>query len=48
MENFKNFELENAEMIFGGDIVNTTYTGGDGNNGSDMYDTDKDRIVYFE
>lgn len=45
MENFKNFELENAASIFGGDLQPTEYSG-DGESGTDFYDTEKHRVVY--
>lgn len=47
MENFKNFEIENQEMIFGGEHRETMYTSSSGGIGDDIYDTDAKAIVYF-
>ena len=42
MENFKKFEVNNAEVIFGGEFV-PTYIGLHG----DIYDTATKRLVFF-
>lgn len=47
MENFKNFEIENQDVIFGGQLIETRYSGGNGTSGEDRYDTDRDAVVYF-
>lgn len=47
MENFKNFEIENQDMIFGGSLTDTEYTGGNGTMGKDKYDSDRDAVVYL-
>ena len=46
MANFQNFELNNSELIFGGDIQSTEWSGSDGSSGTDYLDTDRGRIVY--
>ncbi len=43
MEKFKNFELENQEMIFGGILYVTTC----GREVCDLYDSEKERIIYL-
>lgn len=48
MENFNEFELQNQEMIFGGEHQNTRYTTDGGTSGKDLYDTEAHTIVYFE
>ena len=48
MEKFENFEIQNQEVIFGGDLSNTTYTDGAGNRGFDKNDSDMDRVIYLE
>ncbi|GGH03511.1 hypothetical protein [Pedobacter zeae] len=45
MENFKAFEVENQEMIFGGELQKTVWSG-NGESGTDFYDTEKDRVIY--
>ena len=40
MEKFREFKLENLEMIFGGKLIPTS-------RGNDMYDTERERIIYF-
>ncbi len=39
MEKFREFILENQEMIFGGELIPT-------NRGNDFYDTKWKRIIY--
>ena len=39
MKTFEAFEIQNLEMVYGGDLV-VTYAG-------DIYDTDIDRIIYL-
>ena len=46
MENFKAFEVENQEMIFGGELQSTTWSGADGSSGTDLYDTGTGRVIY--
>lgn len=48
MENFENFEIQNPDFIFGGDVSNTTWADGSGNRGFDKYDSDTDRVIYLE
>ncbi len=47
MVQFKNFELKNSELVFGGDLIPCTWTDGT-NSGTDMIDTERQRIVYRE
>ncbi len=48
MEKFREFKLENQEMIFGGwgCLLFTDYCSEDGSCGTDVYDTCLDRIIY--
>ncbi len=46
MENFKNFEIENQEMIFGGVLQPTEYSNAGGGGGTDYLDTEKGRVIY--
>ncbi len=46
MSNFKNFELNNTDMIFGGELIDTHYSGRGGDSGGDIYDTEMDRVIY--
>ena len=39
MEKFREFKLENQEMIFGGRLIPTDW-------GNDLYDTERKRIIY--
>lgn len=48
MKNFKDFEIENQELIFGGEIQNCTYTASDGSTGKDKYDTERRTITYVQ
>lgn len=48
MTNFKSFELSNSEMIFGGELINTVYSGRNGDVGRDLYDTIGDAVIYLE
>jgi hypothetical protein len=48
MEAFSTFSLSSSESIFGGDLKDTHYSGGDGQTGGDVYDTANDRIVYVD
>jgi hypothetical protein len=45
-ENFKNEEVADLEVTFGGDLVPCKWTDGT-NSGSDIYDTDKGRVIYL-
>ncbi len=47
MVDLKNFELENAELIFGGDLIPSIWIG-PVYSGADMYDTETGRILYRE
>ena len=47
MEKFKEFELESAELIMGGELIVCLYKGRDGVTHEDLYDTDTGVIVYF-
>lgn len=48
MENFKTFEIQNAEMVFGGDLEPTTWWSNDGCDcGTDFYDTETGRYVFL-
>lgn len=47
MEQFEKFEIENQEMIFGGDHRECTYTTSSGATGEDIYDTETKNIIYF-
>lgn len=47
MKSFEKFEIENQEMIFGGERIPCVYSGADGSTGADVYDTATDKIVYF-
>ena len=46
MKNFENFEIENQEMIFGGELKPTTYSNEGGGGGDDMWDTERRRMAY--
>jgi len=54
MEKFKEFEIENQDLIFGGintspiaGTEDTTWVDGNGNRGLDKYDKDLDRVIYL-
>ena len=47
MTNFQNFELNNAEMIFGGEHIPSTWTEDSGRTGKDIIDTTAGTIVYY-
>lgn len=47
MENFKNFEIENQDMIFGGEMIKTRYSSSNGTHGEDRYDTATETAIYF-
>nr|WP_293295841.1 hypothetical protein [Allomuricauda sp.] len=44
MENLKEFELKNADMVFGGELWET---GCENNKPTDYYDDELDRTVYL-
>ena len=46
MTKFQNFELKNAQMIFGGDLLPCEWTDGT-NSGADVIDTERGRVVYL-
>lgn len=45
---FNEFKIENQEMVQGGDYLGTTWTDSGGGSGSDVYDTESRRMVYFD
>lgn len=51
MKNLENFENEQVPLdcMVGGDHVDTCWSSGDGSSsGSDVYDTERERIVYID
>lgn len=46
MANFKEFELNNSQVIFGGVLQDTEWSGHDGSSGTDLYDTERRRVIY--
>ena len=46
MDAFKTFELNDAQTVYGGKLVNTVYSN-DGGMGADKYDTNTDSVIYF-
>ena len=44
MEKFKEFKLENQELILGGLLVPTAYIGGR----KDLYDSERGRFILFD
>lgn len=47
MKSFEKFEIENLDMIFGGDLQKTEWSG-NGESGTDLYDTEKNRVIYAQ
>jgi hypothetical protein len=46
MDTFNKFALINPEFVQGGDLSNTRYNDSDGSSGTDIYDSDEERIIY--
>ncbi len=41
MKNFQRFELQNADFIYGGDLIITGY-------GDDLYDTEREKVIIID
>lgn len=46
LENFKDDDISNSEIVFGGADIPTTWTDGR-DTGSDIYDSSRNRIIYL-
>lgn len=46
MTNFTKFELNNSELVFGGELTKTRWSDTDGSRGTDYWDSAEGRVIY--